>query len=54
MLLYSLKWRGLLGYEGRDQMLLESTHNLSTGFGITKLEPMIACLRENYQALAIL
>lgn len=37
MLLYRLKWRGLLGYKRRDQMLLESTHNLSTRFGIKKI-----------------
>lgn len=36
MLLYHLKWRGLLGYEGRDQMLLESKHNLSRRYGIRK------------------
>ncbi len=37
MLLYRLKWRGLLGYKGRDQMLLESTRNLPTGYGIKKI-----------------
>lgn len=37
MLLYRLKWRGLLGYGGRDQMLLESTRNLSAGYGIKKI-----------------
>lgn len=37
MLVYHLKWRGLLGYEGRDQMLLESAHNFSTGFGMKKI-----------------
>lgn len=36
MLLYHLKWRGLLGYEGWDQMLLESKQNLSRRYGIRK------------------
>lgn len=32
----SFEVEGLLGYKGRDQML-ESTHNLSSGFGIKKI-----------------
>lgn len=49
MLLYRLKWTGLLGYKGRDQMLLESKRNLPTGFGFKLFELMIRLLLNFYE-----